>query len=259
MEDTVNINIMQREYDCPICSARFKAPRARMAKLNLIGTDTDLRPYFEGVDVINYEIVVCSNCGFSALHDCYTNFDPEFIDKTRNGIAQVHAQKMYLSEILPEDAIGRYITAIMLLEFKEAKASEYYFLYSRLAWVYRIYEDDDAVENEFLSLKKAFAYLETALQREKPYFYDMDESIITYVLGDMARRIGEYDKANLYIGKAILDPNSTDALRNRAKEVKALIAKNYTESDKLIEDDKRAELAAAEAKNKKEAKKGKKR
>ncbi len=249
----MNINIMQREYDCPICSARFKAPRPRMAKLTAIGSDKDLRPYHEGVDIVNYEVVVCTSCGFTALHDSFLNFDNFYTERTKIGLTEVQTHKMYLTEVINQDAIDRYISAIMLLEYKKAPASEYYFLFSRLSWVYRTFDDPDALENEYLSLKKAFTYLEMAYKNESMPFYDMDQSKVMYVLGDMARRIGEYEKANLYIGKAVLDPNSTEELRERAKEVKTLIVENSADALKIIEDAIRAANASGSDKSKKSA------
>ncbi len=251
----MNINIMQREYDCPICGARFKAPRPRMAKLTTIGYDKDLRPYYEGIDIVNYEVVVCTSCGFTALHDSFLNFDSFYVERTKIGLKEVSVQKMYLTEIINQDAIDRYISAIMLLEYKKAPASEYYYLFSRLSWVYRTYDDDDALENEYLALKKAFMYLELAYKNETLPFFGMDESKVIYVLGDMARRIGEYEKANLYIGKAILDPNSTDELRERAKEIKGLISENSLDAVKIIEDAIRATSTTNETKTKTKTKK----
>ncbi len=249
----MNINIMQREYDCPICQARFKAPRPRMAKLTEIGTDKDLRPYHEGVDIVNYEIVVCTSCGFTALHDTFMNFDQFYAERTKVGLNEVQTHKMYLTEVINQDAIDRYISAIMLLEYKKAPASEYYYLFSRLSWVYRTYDDPDSLENEYLALKKAFNYLELAYKNESMPFYDMDQSKVMYTLGDMARRLGEYEKANLYIGKAVLDPNSTEELRERAKEIKTLIAENSTDALKIIEDAIRAANASGNDKAKKSA------
>ncbi len=230
----MNVNLMQKDYDCPICNARFKAPRPRMAKLKLIGVDNDLRPYHEDIDTILYEIVVCTSCGFTAFHKDFEEFDALYSDRTRKGIETLNPQKTYYTELLPDDAIDRYITAIQLLEYKKAKDSEYYFLYSRLSWIYRTLKDEDALENEFLAIKKAFGYLESAYKKEQAPFFGMDESTAIFVLAETARRIGEFDKANLYVGKSILDPNSNDELRERAKDTKLYIASDAETIQKMF-------------------------
>ncbi len=230
----MNINLIQKEYDCPICGSRFKAPRPRMAKLVPIGQDNDLRPYYEDIDIVCYEVVVCTSCGYTAHNSCFEEFDSLYVERTKKGLETVKVQKTFYSEVVTEDAIDRHISAINLLAFKKAKASEYYFLYSRLAWLYRTINTTDALENEFLSLKKAYMYLEEAYKKEKPPFFGMDESTTIFVLGETARRIGEYDKANVYMGRSILDPKSTAELRERAKETKKLIANDIEATSKLF-------------------------
>ncbi len=232
----MNINLIQREVDCPICGSRFKAPRPRMAKLVPIGQDNDLRPYYENVDIVCYEVLVCTHCGYTAHSSCFENFDKVELERTKKGLATVNPQKTFYSEVTTEDAIDRYICAINLLAFKKTLPSEYYFLYSRLAWLYRSINTVDALENEYLSLKKAFVYLEEAYNKEKPPFFGMDEPTTIFVLGEMARRIGEYDKAGVYIGKSILDHKSTEELRNRAKETKRLLADDIESTQKLFDE-----------------------
>ncbi len=277
----MNVNLMQKDYDCPICKSRFKAPRPRMAKLKLIGVDNDLRPYHEDIDTVLYEIVVCTTCGFTAHNKDFEDFDDLYVDRTKKGLELLKPQPTFYSELTPEDAIDRYLTAIQLLEYKKAKDSEYYFLYSRLSWVYRSLKDPDALENEYLSIKKAFGYLESAYKKEQAPYFGMDESTTIFVLAETARRIGEFDKANLYVGKSILDPKSTNELRDRAKETKQMIssdaeiiqkmfgaseedaensslAKQDKNAKKMVEPNKKSEAhKKAETKNKKKDKKKK--
>ncbi len=247
----MNINLIQKEYDCPICGSRFKAPRPRMAKLTPIGQDNDLRPYYENIDIVCYEVVVCTNCGYTAHNSCFENFDPLYVERTRKGLETVKVQKTFYTEVVTEDAIDRHISAINLLAFKKAKASEFYFLYSRLAWLYRTINNADALENEFLSLKKAYMYLEEAYKKEKPPFFGMDESTTIFILGETARRIGEYDKANVYMGRSILDPKSTDELRERAKETKKMIADDMEATTKIFEEEQVAQEEQSVATKKK--------
>ncbi len=230
----MNVNLMQKDYDCPICAARFKAPRPRTAKLKLIGVDNDLRPYHEDIDTVLYEIVVCTNCGYTAHNKNFEEFDSIYVEKTKKGIENIKPQKTFYSELTIEDAIDRYFSAIQLLEYKKTKDSEYYFLYSRLSWVYRSLSNIDALENEYLSIKKAFVYLEKAYKIEQTPFFGMDESTVIFVLAETARRISDFDKANLYVGKSILDPKSNEDLRERAKETKLYIANDAEKVQKMF-------------------------
>ncbi len=251
----MSVNLMQMDFDCPICKAKFKAPRVRRAKLILIGMDNDLREYHEGIDAVLYDVISCHHCGFTSTNEGFANFEEIYVERTKLGIKELEIQKIQLNQVLPDDAITRYINAINLLNYKKAKNSEYYFLYSRLAWVYRTIPSVEALENEYLSLKKAFEYLEKAYKLEPTPFLGIDESTIIFTLGEIARRIGEYEKANLYIGKSILDPKSTDELRDRAKTTKDLIANDIEQVQKIIIEAQLAEKNNVNDKSKKKKKK----
>lgn len=250
----MNVKLMQKEYNCPICKARFKAPRPRMAKLNLIGVDNDFRPYYEGVDIVCYDVIVCSSCGYTAMEGSVTNFDPLYVERMKRGIDKVSPQRVFLTQVLLEDAIERYLYALSLLEYKKTSFSEYYFLFLRLAWAYRSINSEEAIENEYLATKKALENLENAYKNSEMPIYGMDESTTIFMLAELSRRVGEYEKANLYIGKSILDPKSNDELRTRAKDTKVLIQRDIDKSVKIMEANKKAELEAIEAINTAKAK-----
>lgn len=222
----MNVNLMQKDYDCPICGARFKAPRPRTAKLNLIGTDNDFRPYYEGIDTVCYEVVACTGCGYVAIAKLFDIIDNLSVEKIKFNISKLNPRKLNLEEVTTDQAIDRYLTAIELLEFKTHEDSEAYYLYSRLAWLYRSKDDEESLENEYLCMKKSFEFLENAYRNEPMPFLGIDQSTVVFLLGETARRIGEYEKANRYIGMSILDPKATDEIREKAKETKKLIGKN---------------------------------
>lgn len=230
----MNVNLMQKDYDCPICKARFKAPRPRTAKLSLIGTDNDLRPYYEGIDTIMYEVVACSSCGYVSAANTFDIMDNLSAERIKINLMKMSVRKIYLEEITEDEAIERYLTAIRLLEFKSHLDSEAYFLYSRLSWLYRVKDDEDSLENEFLSMKKAFDFLENAYRNEPMPFLEMDQSTVVFLLGETGRRIGNYDKANRYIGMSILDPKASPDIRERAKESKRLIGKDAEKSSLIL-------------------------
>lgn len=247
----MNNDLMQKDYDCPICRNRFKASRPRMAKLKLVGVDNDFRPYYEGLDVINYEVVVCNSCGFTALNNTFSDFNTLNIERTRMGLRTINVSKSYTIEVTSTEAAERYLAAIQLLEHRQTTDSQYYYLYLRLAWIYRVLDDEDALENEFLALRKALFYLEAAYKTEEIPFFDMDKSNIVFLIGELARRVGDYEKANLYIGKAVFDPLSTEELRDRAKETKLLIANDYDQYTAILDKNSKARVSEASKNNKK--------
>ena len=65
--------ILERTYTCPVCGKEFKALTVKSNRARLIGTDIDLRPKFEQLDTLKYDVLCCPNCGYSALSRYFNN------------------------------------------------------------------------------------------------------------------------------------------------------------------------------------------
>ena len=59
--------LFDKKYVCPICEAEFKTKTIRAGKARRLGTDQDLRPRYEGIDVVKYDPIVCPHCGYAAM------------------------------------------------------------------------------------------------------------------------------------------------------------------------------------------------
>ena len=59
--------LFDKAYTCPICDREFKARTVRVGKVKLAGTDLDLRPKYDQVDLLKYDIIMCPHCGYAAL------------------------------------------------------------------------------------------------------------------------------------------------------------------------------------------------
>ena len=56
--------IFDKKYQCPCCDEEFMAKTVRVGKAKHISSDMDLRPKYEGVDMIKSADVMCPFCGF---------------------------------------------------------------------------------------------------------------------------------------------------------------------------------------------------
>ena len=59
--------LFDKTYECPVCAKSFKERTLRTGKARLVKTDMDLRPTFEGIEPLKYDVVQCTECGFTAL------------------------------------------------------------------------------------------------------------------------------------------------------------------------------------------------
>ena len=56
--------IFEKKIQCPVCDCEFKSKTVKTGKPRLIGSDSDLRPKYSGIDSIKYDAIVCPNCGY---------------------------------------------------------------------------------------------------------------------------------------------------------------------------------------------------
>ncbi len=212
------------KYECPICEQECMSPRTRSTKLKLINTDQDLRPYHVGVDTVFYEVIVCSHCGYASIAKTFNNVKDDAIDNIKSYLNNINYSELCANDFNIVTAIKRFFLAIKLLSLKNSKNSEYSYIYLRLAWLYRVFEEEpDSLKNEYLATKKALEYGEKAYLEEDMPFLDIDSSVFVYLLAEMSRRVGQYDKAFNYVSTVLLNRDISPRLRSRAEDTKELI------------------------------------
>lgn len=59
--------LFDKKMQCPVCDKEFKSKTVKTGKPRLLGSDSDLRPKYSGIDSIKYDAIVCPNCGYAAL------------------------------------------------------------------------------------------------------------------------------------------------------------------------------------------------
>ena len=53
----------------------------------------------------------------------------------------------------------------------------------------------------------------------------MDETTVTYLVAELARRIGKYEEAGRWISQILVSRTASERLKDKAREVKELISK----------------------------------
>ena len=55
--------LFDKSFTCPICDREFKSRTVKIGKAKLAGSDLDLRPRYEQIDLLKYDIIMCPYCG----------------------------------------------------------------------------------------------------------------------------------------------------------------------------------------------------
>lgn len=226
MSETDN-KVIDRKFNCPVCFEDFTSPRARMTKIRLYGTDEDLRPYYEGLDVVCYEIICCPHCGYSAIEKTFMNVTDGTREAIRTFCKEKNMAKQWPHYLDTNNAIERFVFAILCATPKKAKTSELSYLYLKLSWLYRVNEGNPKREDNEIFCQKKFVELgEKTFAEENFPVLDIDYTTYLYLIAEVSRRLKDFHKAYKYIGKVILDKNTTPKLKQRAIDVKELIVED---------------------------------
>ena len=210
--------LFDKTYDCPVCNHKFKARTLRTGKARLLSTDMDLRPKFEGIEPLKYDVVLCPKCGFTALTRYFVPMPAVQRKMILEKITANFRPQMESGETFTyEEAINRYKLALANAVVKMGHASEKAYICLRAGWLVRSYIEEllgeeqidmqkvkhaEELQNEFL--KKAYEGFVNARQSEGFPMCGMDEPTVDYVLANLAMRFGHYDVASKMISSMMV-------------------------------------------------------
>lgn len=211
------------EKTCPICQQNFYVTRLRGRQV-MIKQDTDFCAYFKDVKPYYYTIWVCSHCGYAAEDTCFDEVSAAAGDKIGTFLAGRDVKVNLGGERTRAQAVATYKLAIFFADLIAAPASRLAELYLKLSWLYR---EGEELEEEQQAQAKACEYYEQALLRERLPIGTLSEAAVTYLIGELARRTGQTDKALVYLAKVVgspvakLEPRVTNLARSAWHEARA--------------------------------------
>lgn len=236
--------LFDKTYNCPICDNEFKVKTVKNGKAKLIGTDMDLRPKHEGIDMIKYDVVVCPKCGYSTLTRYFKYITgaqgkliKENISKVFKGIKESEETYSY------DEALGRYKLALANAFVKQAKASEKAYICLKSAWLVRgKMEELDEKAPDYAAKKKECEALEkeyqknalegfmAARQKESYPMCGMDEGTVDYLIAVLAMEFDQYDVSSRLISNIIAMPGSNPRMKDKARDLKEILMTKIKEA-----------------------------
>ena len=75
-------------------------------------------------------------------------------------------------------------------------------------------------------LENAYTGFETAFSKESFPMCGMDEITVSYLLAELARRIGKFEESSRWISRVLISRDANDRIKNRAREIKELLNKD---------------------------------
>ncbi len=236
--------LFDKSCSCPVCNGKFKTKVVRSGKARLTGSDQDLCPLYEQLDVLKYDVIMCPLCGYTALSRFFEFVTPLQIKNIKSTICANFKLQGETGEIYTYDeALERYQMALANAIVKRAKASERAYICLKTAWILRgraahldadqpdygaLKKQCEDKENEFL--RNALDGFQAARQSEGFPMCGMDQYTVDYVIAAIAARFEQYDVANRLIG-GILQSAPNPRVKDRARSLRKAMEEKRRQND----------------------------
>lgn len=237
--------LFDKSFTCPLCDREFKARTVKIGKAKLAGSDLDLRPRYEQIDLLKYDVIMCPSCGYAALSRFFkylTSPQAKNIQKTIS--ATFKPQKEIAETYTYDEALERYKLTLANAIVKQTKASEKAYICLKTAWLLRgkaehldpeqpDYEAQkkQCQEEEDEFLKNALEGFLAARQAESFPMCGMDEPTVDFLIAVTAMRFEQYDLASRLITNLVTSKTANPRMKDKARDVKEMIVKKIKEKN----------------------------
>lgn len=228
--------LFDKSCTCPICDKEFKNRTVRVGKAKLAGSDLDLRPRYEQIDLLKYDIIMCPYCGYTALSRFFKFVTAPQARNIKKTISATFEPQKARKEIYTYDeALERYKMALANAIVKQTRASEKAYICLKTAWLLRgkaehlnkelpDYEEqkNQCMEEENEFLRNALEGFMTARQSESFPMCGMDEPTVDYLIAVTAMRFEQYDVSSRLIA-GILQSTANPRMKDKARDLKEMV------------------------------------
>jgi hypothetical protein len=221
---TPDVDVMEyiypKSYNCPVCTRDFMSFIVKRSKLRVQGRDNDLRTRYYNFDPNLYDVIMCNFCGYASLMAYFENITDKQIEILKKTIAPQFVSREFHIPLSKEDALARYKMAYLCAATINAKASVKAVICLKMAWLCRDMED---TANEIQYLRNALSGLKEAYSSETFPMAGMDQHTAQYTIGELCRRVGEFNEAMRWISALVTARGVPSAIKDKASDIKDLI------------------------------------
>lgn len=232
--------LLERNYTCFVCGKAFKSLTMKSGKAKLSGMDMDLRPKYEKIEPLKYDVVVCPGCGCASLARYWRELTPTQYKNVRSQIGHTFVPRKYGEKSYTYDeAFERYQMALANAMVKQVRNSEKAYICLKTGWLLRSQAESlDPLSNDYEEKTKELKekedeFLKSAMEGfisargTEPYpICGMDENTLDYLLAALMIEFKEYDQAAKLVGNLIVSPATPSRIKDKARLLKEEIVKN---------------------------------
>ena len=238
--------LFTKRIRCTICDRVFDVRMVKNARVKRLQPDFDLRPRFENIDTLKYDVYACPYCGYAAMGRYFEHLTKGQIQLVKDNVC---ANFKRTGDAEPdsytyEQEIARYKLALYNSIVKRAKTSEKAYTCLKISWLYRemvgmdaASEEEKAKKAEYEKLqeefyKEAYEGFQKALATETFPMCGMDSFTMDYLIASMACHFKDFSYASKAVSNILSSQIADRRIKNRALELKEeIIAQIRNESN----------------------------
>lgn len=193
----------EQQKQCPVCSTKFTVTRVRSSVCIVMQRETDFHVKYRDIDPLLYSIWVCPNCQYANNDkDFIQDFKPHEMERMKKGLPLLKTEEPDFSgERTPPAALRTVELAIRTAMVRQAPSIILAGLYLRGAWLLRDLGKNQESLNFTEQAKKLY---QLSFEKEWGRFAaKMSDSRIMYLIGELNRRLGDYEEAIKWFSRTI--------------------------------------------------------
>lgn len=237
--------LFDKTYECPVCDSKIKARTMKAGKAKLLHTDMDLRPVYENVEPLKYEVIICPECGYAAIGRYFSGLTASQIKAIKETISKSYKKSGENPDTYTyEEALGRYKLCLANAIVKHAKSSEKAYICLKAGWLLRSmgekldkneadYSQKAASlkEQEHEFLKNALEGFLSARQTENYPMCGMDETTVEFLIANLAIEFEQFDVASRLISGILVSTTANNRMKDKAREAKEVLVAKIKEKN----------------------------
>ncbi len=227
--------LLEKSVRCKVCDQVFKTKVVKNGRVKRLEPDRDLRPRFQYIDTLKYDITSCPNCGYTAMNRYFDQIMPTQEKLIREQIASNFQGKNELqkSSYTYDEAIDRYKLSLMNTVVKKGKDSEKAYTCLKIAWLLRGKAEtmpegkpeekaakEECLKEEEVFYQQAYEGFLKAVSKEMFPMCGMEQSTLDYLLAYMAFHFKKYEVASKLLASVMASPSASRRMKDMGLELK---------------------------------------
>ncbi|MFH1450294.1 MAG: DUF2225 domain-containing protein [bacterium] len=231
----MNGEIYLENVTCPVCKNKFETEYVKPEDCKVISQDTDFMKTYEKINPESYAIYICPQCFYAALKEDFLSTPwvicEKILEKRKEREELVKnadfnkKKNLYL-------ALLSYQIAVECYKLRKNTSEKIADLMMKVAWLAR---DMNAFQLEREFLKNALIYYLKAFENESNL--KVDQITFLYIIGEINRRLGNYEEAKKYLSWAF-----SNKIGEENKTIRTLAHAQYAIIKEILEKKRRPDL-----------------